>query len=74
MRKCMTQCEQKRHNGDSFEEEPTMRSMKVREDGYFSARHALSLSAVRLYSGGKSAGGAVEEERGSFHPCWVEVH
>lgn len=70
MRKCMTQCEQKRHNGDSFEEEPTMRNMKVREDGSDSARHAPSPSAVQPYSGVKSANQVeVEEEEESESSC-----
>lgn len=74
MRKCMTQCEQKRHNGDSFEEEPTMRNMKVREDGSDPPRHTPSPSAVQPYSGVKSANQVeVEEESGSSCPGWVEV-
>lgn len=65
----MTQCEQKRHNGYSFEEEPTMRNMKVREDGSDSARHAPSPSAVQPYSGVKSANQVeVEEESKSSCP------
>lgn len=46
----MTQCEQKRHNGDSFEEEPTMRNMKVREDGSDSdgASRTLAVSCAAV--------------------------
>lgn len=43
----MTQCEQRRHNGESSEEEPTMRDEGV-EDGSDAARprHQLHLTTV----------------------------
>lgn len=60
MRKHMTQREQKRHNGDSFEEEPVTRKAKVKDEydsptmpshhlGCVLTNHTLSLSALQSF-------------------------